>query len=189
MKIEEGKYVQLAYEIFAVDGDEKLSVFKFTADMPDAFVFGNDPGMIENFKKNIAGLEQGEKFSFTLSPDDAFGPKDPNMVMDLPAATFNVDGKFDSEYVREGATIPMQTQDGFRLNGVVLAVTKDTVTLDFNHPLAGETILYEGEVLLVRDATPEDLAPKHHCGSCGGCKGGSCGSDCDCQGDCGNGCN
>lgn len=75
----------------------------------------------------------------------------------------------------------MINSDGDRFNGSVLEVRENTVIMDFNHPLAGEELHFVGEVLLVRDATEEELNPKHSCGCCSGCHGGDCG-DGDCSG-------
>ncbi len=188
-KIQAGKFVQLAYEIFIVDEQGDASVFKFTREQPDTFVFGMDPGMLPAFSKGIEGLATGEKFDFTLDPEDAFGPKDPNMVMEIPRDTFFIDGEFDSERVFVGASLPMQTQDGYRINGIVESINDEVVVMDFNHQLAGERVHYVGEVVAVRDATPEELNPAPHGCGCG------CGHDhghehgCDCGScDCG-GCN
>ena len=163
-KIQAGKYVELVYEIFVVNGEEQQSVFKFNKEHPDAFVFGMDLSLIEGFQNHIMGLEQGEKFDFTLQPHEAF----------------------DAENIRPGARVPMMTQEGMRIEGQVVKVTDDKVFMDFNHQLAGETVRYSGFVQLVRDATPEELQPKHHgCGcGCEECGGGDCGHDhgdgCDC---------
>ncbi|MBQ0068902.1 MAG: FKBP-type peptidyl-prolyl cis-trans isomerase [Bacteroidales bacterium] len=186
-KIADKQYVELAYEIFVVEDGKETSIFKFTKEQPDAFVFGLDPGMLVAFKAGIEGLEQGDKFDFTLAPADAFGESDPNLVMDLPRDTFLVDGEFDTEKVYLGAMVPMMTADGMRVMGQVVKMEGDVVTLDFNHQLAGETIKYVGEVLTVRDASLEELNPRK--GGCAGSCGGSCG---DCGGgcgDCGGGCN
>lgn len=173
-----GKYVQLAYEIFVVDNDGEASVFKFTEQRPDSFVFGLDQGMIDGFMKRIENLEQGVAFDFTLAPEEAFGAKDPNMIMQIDKDIFKVNGEFDSEKVFVGAMVPMQTADGYRIDGLVEEITDDKVTIDFNHQLAGETVRYVGTVLTVRDATPEELnPPKHHCG--GGCNCDDCGGGCD----------
>lgn len=181
-KIEEKKYVELAYEIFIVEGDKETSIFKFTPEQPDAFVFGQDPGMLEAFKAGILGLEEGAEFGFSLSPDNAFGEVNPELIMDLPRDIFVVDGEFDSEKVYLGAIVPMQTADGQRVMGQVVKMDDATVTLDFNHQLAGQTIKYVGKVVTVREATAEELNPRKGCaGSCGG----SCG---DCGGGC-SGCN
>lgn len=181
-KIADKQYVELAYEIFILDDGKETSIFKFTPEQPDAFVFGQDPGMLEAFKAGIEGLEAGAKFDFSLSPDDAFGEVNPELVMDLPRDTFLVDGEFDNEKVYLGAMVPMMTADGMRVMGQVVKMEGDTVTLDFNHQLAGQTIHYVGEVITVREATQEELSPRKGCaGSCGG----SCG---DCGGGC-SGCN
>lgn len=182
-KIEEKKYVELAYKILAVEqGQEDVLVFEFKKANPDCFVFGQDLGMLEAFKAGIAGLKAGDKFDFTLAPAEAFGEQDPNLVMDLPRDTFLVDGEFDNEKVFVDAQVPMMTADGMRVLGLVVQMDSETVTLDFNHQLAGQTLKYVGEVVTVRDATPEELNPKKGCGGCSG----SCGDGC---GDCGGGCN
>jgi len=194
-KIQAGKYVELVYEILVVDpAGKETSVFKFKDEMPDRFVFGMDPTLIEGFVNNINGLEQGSTFDFTLAPAEAFGDKDPNMITTLEKSIFkNAEGKFDAEHVYVGAHVPMMTQDGYRVEGIVVAIEGDAVTLDFNHQLAGETVRYVGKVKTVRDATPEELAPKHHHCGCG-CEdcGDNCGGDhdhgCDCGGDCDCGC-
>ena len=185
-KIQAGKYVELVYEIFVVNGEEQTSVFKFNKEHPDAFVFGMDLSLIEGFQNRIMGLEQGEKFDFTLQPQEAFGMKDPDLIYELEKEIFHIDGKFDNEHIRVGSIVPMMTQEGMRIEGQVVQVTDDKVFMDFNHQLAGETVRYAGFVQLVRDATPEELHPKHHgCGcGCEDCNDNNCGHDhgdgCDC---------
>ncbi len=166
-KIMIGKYVELAYEIFVTDDNGEASVCKVSADRPDAFVFGHDKAMVRGFVNGIRGLQQGDKFDFTLEPDDAFGEFDNEMVIDVPRETFIVDGEFDTERVYIGAHVPMMTADGYRIDGIVEAIGDETVTMDFNHELAGERVHYVGEVLLVRDATADELSPKHHHCGCG----------------------
>ena len=166
-KIIFGKYVELAYEIFVVTDRGDASVFKFDKSHPDGFVYGMDEGMIRGFAAGINGLSQGDKFDFTVEPEDAFGEYDDEMVVELPRDAFMVDGEFDDEHVKVGAHVPMRTQEGYIMEGIVLEIGDDVVKMDFNHELAGETVKYVGEVLLVRDATPEELAPKHHHCGCG----------------------
>ena len=125
-KIQAGKYVELVYEIFVVNGEEQTSVFKFNAEHPDAFVFGMDLSLIEGFQNHIMGLEQGEKFDFTLQPQEAFGMKNPELIYELEKEIFHVDGKFDAENIRPGAHVPMMTQEGMRIEGQVIKVTDDT---------------------------------------------------------------
>ena len=185
-KIEAGKYVELVYEIFVVNGEKQVKVFNCDKEHPDAFVFGLDPALIEGFQRNIMGLEQGEQFDFELAPRDAFGEVDNDRVVELEKEIFYRDGKFDNENIFPGAIITMRTEDGMPLNGQVIKIADDVVIMDFNHPYAGRPVHISGHVQLVRDATPEELQPKHHhCGcGCEECGGGDCGHDhgdgCDC---------
>lgn len=177
-KVKFGKHVELAYEIFVVGNGQYVSVYKFDESHPDSFVFGMDQTMIDGFMKHIDSLEQGSDFDFTLKPKDAFGERNPELMMELDKDIFKVNGEFDSDKVYEGAMIPMMTQDGMRIEGRVLNVTADKVKMDFNHQLAGEEVRYKGKVLVVREATQEELNPTPGCtdscgGGCGDCSGES----------------
>lgn len=174
--IANGKYVELAYKIFVVGAEQDVPVFEFVEKHPDAFVFGQDWSMIEGFTKHIEGLKQGDEFDFTLTPQEAFGEKDPNLVRPLDKEIFkNGDGEFDSERVALGCYVPMILSNGQRCEGLVIEITDTQVTLDFNHQLAGESVRYQGKVLLVRDATEQELHPHQGCGSCSGsCGEGGC---------------
>lgn len=191
--IKPGKFVELGYNLYEVapDGKQTLVHQTDTAD-PERIIFGVTRGMIIPLEKAIEGLEKGGKFDIIVKADDAFGPYDPEQVVELPKDIFMVDGKFDSEMVAKGNSVPMMTADGMRITGLVLDVTDDNVKLDFNHPLAGKDVRFDGEILLVRDATPEELAPVDSCCSHGSCS--DCGDGCgdhgheDHGGCCGGGC-
>lgn len=119
----------------------------------------------------------------SATADEAFGPYDPEQIVTLEKDLFEVNGKFDSEMVKEGKYVPMMTADGYRINGLVKEVTDKEVVMDFNHPLAGKNVRFDGKVTLVRDASPEELHPACGCG-CGQGGDGGCG---DGQGSCGQG--
>ncbi|MBP5498007.1 MAG: FKBP-type peptidyl-prolyl cis-trans isomerase [Muribaculaceae bacterium] len=181
--IEPTKFVSLAYEIFTVSPSGETSVFKFTREHPDNFIMGMEPGMLDAFMQHISGMQAGEHFNFVLKPEEAFGEVNPELIIDIDKSVFHIDGKFDSDRVKVGAVVPMQTEEGHRMDGFVQAIGNDTVTVDFNHQLAGETIRYVGEVLEVRDATIEEINARysHHC-DCG-CD--HCGHDHDHDDNCG----
>lgn len=185
-KIQPGKYVELGYDLYEIspEGTETL-VHQTDLNDPERVVFGVTRGMIVPLEKAIDGLEKGGKFDVKVKAEEAFGPYDPEQVATLDRDIFLVDGKFDEEVIKVGALVPMMTADGFRINGKVLEVTPEHVKMDFNHPLAGKDVRFKGEILAVRDATPEELQPAQGCG-CHGCGGDDCG--CDSQGSCGSGC-
>lgn len=191
--ISTGKFVEIAYKIFLVDKDGDTMIYEFKEDKPDSFVFGNEPGMLEAFTSHLDGLKVGDEFDFILSPIEAFGERDPNMVAVLDKSLFMVEGEFDAERVYEGAFVPMMTAEGMRIEGIVKEITDDKVTVDFNHQLAGETVRYAGKVINVREATDDEKNPQHHCGGCGGggcdgCGDGGCDKDGGCEGHDGGDC-
>ncbi len=191
--ISTGKFVEIAYKIFLVDKDGDTMIYEFKEDKPDSFVFGNEPGMLEAFTSHLDGLKVGDEFDFILSPIEAFGERDPNMVAVLDKSLFMVEGEFDAERVYEGAFVPMMTAEGMRIEGIVKEITDDKVTVDFNHQLAGETVRYAGKVINVREATDDEKNPHHHCGGCGGggcdgCGDGGCDKDGGCEGHDGGDC-
>ena len=105
-------------------------------------------------------------------------------MFDVPKTAFMQNGKFDTSHIYEGTIIPLQAEDGSRFNGVVIEVKEDAVTIDLNHPRAGQDLHFVGTVVKHREATNEEItqmitALSGGCGGCGGCGGGSCG---DCGG-------
>ena len=97
-------------------------------------------------------------------------------VVELPKHLFMIDGKVNEDLLKVGNMLPMMDNDGNRLMGLVKAINDEVVTMDFNHPMAGKTLNFEGEVVGVRDSRPEDF---HQCGCGCGCEGGDCEDGCD----------
>lgn len=180
MKISPNKFVTLSYDLNVGEGDEKELMEKATPEQPLEFIFGTN-SMLEAFEKNVDGLVEGDTFDFVLTPDQAYGEYDDEHLVDLPKNIFEVDGKMDESVVFEGNTIPMMDSNGNRLNGSVVSVGDDTIQMDFNHPLAGETLHFTGNVLSVREASAEEIAALFAPQGCG------CGSSDDSEG-CGSGC-
>ncbi len=156
MKIAKNTVPSVSY-VLTVDGEV---VDEAKNETPLSFIFGVG-GMIPGFEKNLDGLETGDSYEFTLSPDEAYGEYNQNAVVDLPLSTFSVDGKIQEELLVVGKVIPMQDQNGNPLNGTVVGVGKETVKMDFNHMLAGKSLHFEGKVIDVREASPEELEHGH----------------------------
>jgi FKBP-type peptidyl-prolyl cis-trans isomerase SlyD len=176
MKVEQNKVVSLSYTLEA-DGNVKEVV---TKEQPAQFMYGVGY-LLPKFEEQIMNMIAGDKFDFTLQAADAYGEFDEQAILDIPKDIFKIDGKFDDQYINVGNSIPMQDQEGNRLYGTVWKIGDDTVTMNFNHPLAGNTLHFTGEIVNVREATPEDLS-----GSCSCC---GCDDDCECEdNDCGCGC-
>ena len=162
-KITPGKYVEITYNLYTLDGDKATLVHQVDVEDPERLVFGVTQGMIEPLEKALDGLTVGDEFSVKVTSDESFGARDPEKVVTLDKEIFLIDGKFDNDRIFVGAAVPMMTAEGFRLTGIVTEITDDKVTMDFNHPLAGRTLRFDGKVLTVRDATEEELHPVQGC--------------------------
>ena len=175
MRISANKYVAVIYDLNVGEGEERELMEKATREVPLKFIYGTGM-MIPAFEDALAGLESGDQFDFSLTPENAYGEYNEDHVLELPKNIFEIDGKFDSEMVKEGNTIPMMDADGHRMNGSVLEVKKDVVVMDFNHPLAGETLHFKSEVVDVHEPTAEEIAAMTSSSCGGGCEG--CGGGC-----------
>mgnify|MGYP000575594466 FL=1 len=185
METVENKYITLAYKLYTIENGEKEFTEEAPAEHPFQFISGL--GLtLESFENQVKDLNKGDKFDFTIKAEEAYGEYDEEHVIDLPKNIFEIEGKFDSERVVEGAVIPLMTSEGQRINGSVVEVKDDVVVMDMNHPLAGCDLNFVGEVTENRPATNDELAEMARMMSGGGC-GGGCNGGCDC-GDCGDGC-
>lgn len=174
MKIEREKFVAISYTL-TVDGQ---IADQATKEQPLEFVHGIGL-LLPKFEEYLLGLEPGDKYSFTLSPEEGYGVKNDQMIIDIPKAAFEIEGQIEEGLLTIGNRIPMMTQMGQPVIGIVVEVAELTVKMDFNHPMADKTLNFEGEVVVVRDATDDDYP--HSCGC--GCEG-----DCGCEGNCDEGC-
>ena len=145
---------------------------------------------LEDFENQITSLSKGDKFDFTIPADKAYGQYDEQHVIDLPKNIFEVDGKFDSDHIKEGNIVPLMTGDGQRVNASVVEIKPDVVVVDLNHPLAGADLIFEGEVIESRPATNEEIQElvKMMSGEGCGCGCDSCGDGGCNDHECGGGC-
>jgi len=165
MQISKNKVISLSYQL-TVDGDV---VDAATAQQPLEFIFGSGM-LLPKFEANLDGKGMGDTFKFTLTAADGYGEVDEKAIMDFPLDMFMVNGKLEEDLLVEGNVIPMQDNAGHIVRGTVLEVNDEGVTLDFNHPLAGMDLNFEGKILGVREATEKELQKGLSCG---------CGDDCD----------
>jgi len=192
MKISANKFVSASYDLFVggEDGTAPELMEKATIEKPLSFIFGTGM-MLEAFEDKLVGLEVDSTFDFTLTAEDAYGEYDDEHVVEIPKSVFEIDGKIDETIIFENNTVPMMDQMGNRMNGTVLKVEAENVTMDFNHPLAGEDLHFIGKVLDVREPTEAEVKAFMGDGGCGCGDGGcGCGDDddsCGKEGGCGSG--
>ena len=169
MVVSKDKIVSVTYELRIDKADGKI-IESLTGDFPLTFLYGSG-SLLPKFEDNLEGLGIGDKFDFTLVSDDAYGMIDENAVVDVPLRAFETDGMVDYDLVKVGNKIPMQDGSGNKLNGIVREISSDVVTMDFNHPLAGNDLYFSGQVKDIREATEEERTHghAHQPGSCEGC--------------------
>ena len=195
MDNKQSKYISVSYTLYSIeDNGEKQLVEQTEQGQPFNFITGFCFSL-DTFEQRMIELQQGEKFDFTLTPAEAFGDYDEEGVHKMEREKFYVDGRFDSEHIYVDSVIMLNDNEGKRFLARVIAMDNETVTLDTNHPLAGKTLQFTGEVLTNRDATKEEIQSilnqlSHECGGCGGhcggCGGDDCGEDHECGGGCGH---
>lgn len=179
--VEPGMYVEYAYRLYDENGGALL--FEATREHPDMMVCGASTEVVPGLVQAMEGLKAGDRFETILPPEAAFGARREDDVIELEKDIFMRDGEL-AEEVKPGAVLPMMTAEGYRVIGTVLEIGDKKIRMDFNHPFAGMTVRYDGEIIKVREATPDEI---HPAGGCGGCHGGCGGGGCD-NGGCDSGC-
>ena len=146
MKISNNSVVTLNYQLYAnFPQQEKKHIETTEASHPFTFLFGVG-GLIPGFERTLEGLSLGEKFDFMIEVNEAYGETDPNAIINLP----------------------MSDHEGNQMNGKAVSFNNEFVTMDFNHPLAGQRLHFSGEVVDVRAASPDEISHGHvHSGAHG----------------------
>lgn len=128
---------------------------------PLSFIFGVGQ-MIPGFEANLENKNTGDKYSFLLSPEEAYGGQEPNAIVEVPKSNFaGHDGTIDEATIKVGSPVRMKNQEGRTFQGTIVEDKGEKLVVDFNHPMAGRSLHFSGEVVSVREATPEELAHGH----------------------------
>ena len=143
-KVEKGKKAKVTY-VLTLAGDTEV-IDQAGTDRPATFSFGQGQ-LIEGFEQNLLGLKAGDTFDFILPAKEAYGSRDSYAVFDIPKDTFAVDGKIDEKILQVGNTFPMRDNNGNRHVGKIIQINENSVTMDFNHPLAGKDLHFTGKIL------------------------------------------
>jgi FKBP-type peptidyl-prolyl cis-trans isomerase SlyD len=161
MSIAKNNVVFISYQLAFPDEDGQPDVVEIVDEKePMVFIHGLS-GLPEAFEKNLLGLNEGDTFDFSILAEDAYGNVDPNAIIQLPKSIFQAEGQSADDILQIGNFIPMTDDQGNRMQGLVVSIEGETVTMDFNHPLAEKTLMFQGKILKIREATPDELAHGH----------------------------
>ncbi len=111
--------------------------------------------IIPGLESAMLGREDGDTFTATISPEDGYGIRDPDKAQRVPIKHLSFAGK-----LRAGTVVQLSTNDGMRAVTVVKA-GRHTADIDTNHPLAGQTLVFDIEIVEVRAASAEELDHGH----------------------------
>lgn len=180
MDTQQNKFISVSYQLYSLETDGTKQLVEQTQQgRPFQFISGFGFSL-DAFEQKLVGLQPGDKFDFTLQPSEAFGEYDEEGVRKLDREMFSINGHFDHENIYPGAVITLMDADEKRFMARIADVQEDGVTVDTNHPLAGNTLQFTGIVLENRDATNEEI--QHMLNHL---SGEGCGCGCD---ECGDGC-
>jgi len=164
MAITENQVVGIEYELKEVGESDVLD--SNIGQAPLEFITGKSQ-IIPGLESQLSELSTGDKADIMVKAADAYGEHNPEAFDDVPRE------QFAGLDLKEGLPLFGQGENGETIQVVVKAFTDETVTIDYNHPLAGKDLMFSVTVLDVRDATPDEVLS----GQVGGHQGGGCGTD------------
>ena len=112
--------------------------------------------IIPGLERALEGKEAGDEVNVTVAPDDGYGERDNALVQSVPRDRFQ-----EADGVEVGMFFHTQAQDGSVHVVTVVGIDEESVTVDANHPLAGNNLNFEVKVREVRDATDEEKSHGH----------------------------
>lgn len=143
LPVDSGTTVTLHFSLGLENGHVVDSNFETS---PATFTVG-DGNLLAGFESPLMGLVDGDEREFSILPENAFGQHNPQNVQAVERSNFE-DGELEL-----GTMFSFQNGDG-ELPGVVIEVQDNEVMVDFNHPLAGQTILFKVKIISV---TPQSV--------------------------------
>lgn len=121
---------------------------------PLAYLHGQG-NIISGLEKALDGKQAGDKLNVRVEPADGYGVRDDGLVQQVPRR------QFGGANLKPGMQFHAQSAQGHARVVTVTRIVGDMVTVDGNHPLAGEVLNFDVEVAEVRDATHEELEHGH----------------------------
>lgn len=111
--------------------------------------------IIPGLENALKGKTAGDKTEVTVAPEEGYGPRQEQLIQQVPRSAFPEDAK-----IEKGMEFSAQGEQG-AIRVVVTDIADEEITIDANHPLAGETLHFDVDIAAVRPATEEELAHGH----------------------------
>ena len=150
--VQDGLVVSLTYVLKLDDGEV---IDAAGADEPLLYLHGAD-NIIPGLERELTGMGINESKQVTVAPENGYGEYEEEAVQELPRDMFPADAELAVD-----AMLTLRDEEGRLFDVTVADLDDDTVTLDFNHPLAGETLYFDVTVIALREPTAEERAHGH----------------------------
>ena len=161
MVAEKDKVVAVSYELHVDDGENgKEFMEQVPKEEPFYFLFGAG-NVLPALEDAIHGKVAGDIFEVFIDFENGYGDYDDSKKVIVPKSAFKEEGKKNKDILKVGNVIPMKDDQGNQLRGEVLKVDYKGVHMDFNSPLAGLDLYFKGEIIEIREATPEEISHGH----------------------------
>jgi FKBP-type peptidyl-prolyl cis-trans isomerase SlpA len=142
--VTEAAYLTLHYRLAAADGTDIVTTFGGT---PATLMMGQ--GQLAPFlEQRLLGLPEGTHETFTVTAAEGFGDRNPELIQPVSMATLAENSVPDEQY-KAGDLVTFNAPGGGQFAGVLREVRGDTAIFDFNHPLAGQTLQFEVQLISV----------------------------------------
>jgi FKBP-type peptidyl-prolyl cis-trans isomerase SlpA len=137
-----GSHVTLHYRVTLADnGQEVISTYG----TKPATVSPGYGHLAEPLERALIGLAEGSAHQFDFAPDEAYGPRNPDLIQSMTRATLNKNSN-ETDY-ELGDLVEFPSPDGGRFAGVLKELSAERAVFDFNHPLAGRPICFEVTII------------------------------------------
>lgn len=157
MKIEKNKVVTFHYVLKDASGVELESS---KGEAPTVYLHGH-PGFLPGLTAAMEGRSAGESYEVTLSPKEGYGERFENAKERIPLKNVKLPGQQPiKRRLEPGTIVEFNSKDGL-LPGIVIKMGLKSVDIDTNHPLAGQTLTFDIDIVDVRDASEEEIAHGH----------------------------
>jgi FKBP-type peptidyl-prolyl cis-trans isomerase SlyD len=158
MKIENDKIVAFHYNLS--ESGAPLESSRERGE-PLAVLIGRG-ALIPGLEKEMMGRALGDRFEVSIAPADAYGERRDDFTQRVPKKYFR-----DADSLKPGDVTVLSVSGGGQRQVTVQKLGSSVIDVDLNHPLAGKTLVFDVEIVAVRDATPEELAHGHAHGVAG----------------------
>lgn len=140
--VQADSFLTLHYRISLDNGTEVVSTFE---DKPATLLLGQGQ-FAPTLEQALLGMAEGERASYRLAPEHAFGPRNPELLQRVSLATLRENSSFEESYL-PGDLFEFNAPGGGKYAGVLKEIGETSALFDFNHPLAGQTVVFDVQLI------------------------------------------